>query len=428
MNTTFKNVQLKPRFYKAIIPVDWHVAELSKVGDIITGSTPSTSNSEFYGSNYLWATPEDLSEIKFVNDTKTKLTKKGFDETRKISENSILFVCIGSTIGKIGFSKEKISTNQQINSIICKKYAPQYVYYQLLSHQKKIKNLENNVAIPIINKTDFGKFKIPLPNEKKEQQKIGSILSNVDDSIQKTSEQIEKIKQLKTGLMQKLLTKGIGHTKFKKVQLTPRYIQLKIPDQWEIKKIQQICLQVTDGVHKTPEYQDKGIPFVSVNNLASGKLDFSKCEFVSKKDHQEMIKRCHPQKDDILLSKVGTLGIADVIKVDFEFSIFVQLALLKPDKSQILPTFLKYLLTSHHVNKRIHAYAAGTTLQYIGVQSIEELSLPIPKNKEQQKIASILSNVDSQIESLESKKSQLQKTKQGLMQKLLTGKIRVQLN
>ncbi len=203
----YKLVQLIPRWNKTETPDNWNVVKLSDVGKIITGSTPSTTNLEFYGSDYVWATPEDIEkDSKFVNDSKAKLTKKGFDEGREIPEKSILFVCIGSTIGKIAMAGTKMATNQQINSIVCEEHDPEFVYYQLLFNSRKIKTTSNIVAVPIINKNDFGKYQITVPSDKKEQQKIASILSNVDEQIQQHKNEKALLERLKKGLMQQLLT------------------------------------------------------------------------------------------------------------------------------------------------------------------------------------------------------------------------------
>jgi len=206
-NIQTESVQFIPKWNKGKIPKTWKVVKLSDVGKIITGSTPSTSNLEFYGSDYYWATPDDIqNDSKFVNDTNTKLTKKGFDNARGIHEKSILFVCIGSTIGKIVMAKTKMATNQQINSLVCRGHDPDFIYYQLLFNSKKIKSLGNTVAVPILNKTDYGKYKIAVPKDITEQQKIGSILSNVDSFIQNEMNLKENYEKIKKGLMQQLLT------------------------------------------------------------------------------------------------------------------------------------------------------------------------------------------------------------------------------
>ena len=162
------------------IPEAWYEIKIKELGEIITGNTPSTSKQEFYGGKYLWASPSDLADIKFIDNTNSKLSKKGFDISRTIPKNGILVVCIGSTIGKIGMASQEMATNQQINSIICHKKYPEFVYYQLLRNNKLIKNMANQVAVPILNKTDFGTIRILLPVSYEEQAKIASILSGVD--------------------------------------------------------------------------------------------------------------------------------------------------------------------------------------------------------------------------------------------------------
>ena len=194
----------------------------------------------------------------------------------------------------------------------------------------------------------------------------------------------------------------------------------EIPEEWEIANLRDVCTKITDGVHKTPKYQDQGIPFISVNNIATGELDFSDCKYISHKDHEELIRRCFPHKEDILLGKVGTLGVADIVNVDFEFSIFVQIALLEPDRNKVVPQYLKYVLNSTELQKAIQKNASGTTLKYIGINKIGILKIPLQSIPEEQKIASVLSRVDELIQNTDQVIEQTKKLKNGLMQKLLT--------
>jgi type I restriction enzyme, S subunit len=156
---------------------------------------------------------------------------------------------------------------------------------------------------------------------------------------------------------------------------------------WKIVSLKDVCTKINDGVHKTPRYTEVGIPFISVNNMSRGKLNFADSKFISYAEHKELIKRCLPQRGDILLSKVGTLGVADIVDVDFEFSIFVQLALLKPNRDKILPQYLKYILNSSELQKAIQNSASGTTLKYIGINKISNLTIPLPPLFEQQHLS-----------------------------------------
>jgi len=212
-----------------VIPVEWEVVELEKVGNIITGSTPKTSNKNFYlNGTRLWASPSDLGKSKEIKTTNTKLTNLGFEQTRLLRARSILVTCIGSTIGKIGIAYEEMSSNQQINAVTCnEKNSPDFYYYVLFKMKDKIQKLAGTQAVPLLNKTDFSRIKIPLP-PLKEQQKIAEILSTTDEKIEAISSQIEKAKTVKKGLLQKLLSEGIGHSEFKESELG------RIPENWEI--------------------------------------------------------------------------------------------------------------------------------------------------------------------------------------------------
>jgi type I restriction enzyme S subunit len=346
-----------------------------------------------------------------------------------IDANDIVVASSGNSYCKVGVVEKKdlpLMMNTSVirmksisEKLLNRKYLEYFLHSQLF--RKQIDLLITGAAQPNFGPFHLKRIRILRPSSIIEQQKIASVLSNVDELIQKTDQIIEQTQRLKKGLMQRLLTKGIGHTNFKKTVLG------KIPQEWKVMKLTDLCDVITDGVHFTPKYQVSGVPFVSVNNMSTGKLDFSNCKFISREDHNDLVKRCAPKKGDLLLSKVGTLGIADVIEVEFEFSIFVQLALIKPTKTKLDPIYLKNILNSPPLQKQINSFASGSTLRYIGINKISNLTIPCPDIKEQQKIASILSSLDLHIQKQYEKKSEIKNLKKGLMQKLLTGKIRVKV-
>lgn len=180
---------------------EWEEKPLVQVGDIITGSTPSTADVDNYGGNKMFVSPADMSELKYVVETKTKLTEKGFSATRKIPANSVLFVCIGSTIGKVAQNKCECATNQQINSVVpFEDYISDFIYYALALNSSKISNLAGKQAVPIVNKSLFSSVMVSIP-EYDEQQKIADCLSSIDDLIAEQAKKIETLKAHKKGLM-----------------------------------------------------------------------------------------------------------------------------------------------------------------------------------------------------------------------------------
>lgn len=185
---------------------EWEVKYLKDTGNIVTGNTPSTGDVNNYGNEYLFVGPGDLGENKYIKNTEKKLSSKGFQQTRKIPNSSILITCIGSTIGKIGIVTKESSTNQQINTIIPnEKHHSEFLFYMLKQMSQLIKSIASEQAVPIINKSTFELIEISVP-PLKEQKAISQILSDMDSEIELQQQKLEKYKTIKKGMMQELLT------------------------------------------------------------------------------------------------------------------------------------------------------------------------------------------------------------------------------
>lgn len=183
---------------------EWKPKTIGQLGEVVTGSTPGTAKSEYYGGGRQFVSPADISDNRFIEKTKTTLTELGFLETRPIKANSILFVCIGSTIGKIAQNRHECATNQQINSVIPNSNnSDGFVYYALSGIADKIANLAGIHAVPIVNKSLFSSVELATP-KLPEQKRIADCLSSLDETILAQSEKLDALKTHKNGLMQQL--------------------------------------------------------------------------------------------------------------------------------------------------------------------------------------------------------------------------------
>ncbi|EID4796926.1 restriction endonuclease subunit S [Campylobacter lari] len=191
------------------LPQGWEWKSLGEIGEIITGTTPSKNNPNFYGNEYPLFKPSDLNGdmiIKFASDN---LSKLGFDNARNLPKDTILVVCIGASIGKVGLSGVNGSCNQQINAIIPNSaFVSKYLFFVCLSNyfQEILKKNASQTTLPIINKTEFSKLQIPMPSLK-EQEQIASYLdelsSNVKNLKQNYQMQIKNLQELKKSLLDK---------------------------------------------------------------------------------------------------------------------------------------------------------------------------------------------------------------------------------
>ena len=171
----------------------WKKVKVGEIGKVITGKTPKTSNSEYYGGAIPFLTPSDNMSVKYVTETNKYLTELGRLSVRNatLPSNAVCVSCIGSDLGKVVVTTQKTVTNQQINSIIVdeSKYNVDFIYYSMLELGKILNfHSKTSTAVPIVNKSSFSEYEILCP-ELKIQKKIGDVLSSIDKKI----EQNEKI-------------------------------------------------------------------------------------------------------------------------------------------------------------------------------------------------------------------------------------------
>ncbi|ELJ3836305.1 restriction endonuclease subunit S [Campylobacter coli] len=191
------------------LPQHWEWKTLGEIGDIITGSTPSKNNPKFYGNDYPLFKPSDLGSGNTIKAS-DNLSKLGFESARKLPKNTLLVVCIGASIGKIGLSGIIGSCNQQINAIIpSPNVLSKYLFFVCHSKyfQSILKKNASQTTLPIINKTEFSKLEIPLPKDIKEQEQIAKHLDFVFEKTKALKElytkELKDYEELKQSLLNK---------------------------------------------------------------------------------------------------------------------------------------------------------------------------------------------------------------------------------
>lgn len=185
---------------------EWEETRLKEVGEVVTGTTPSTKIKEYYeGGTYPWITPTDITENKYISRSERYLTEAGLRAGRFLPAGSLLITCIAS-LGKNAILTVNGSCNQQINAIITSKnYLNEFLYYLIEFHADYIKSYAGKSATEIINKNTFENLKFKIPSLQ-EQKAIAQILSTADREIELLEKELEQLKLQKKGLMQLLLT------------------------------------------------------------------------------------------------------------------------------------------------------------------------------------------------------------------------------
>ena len=190
----------------------WEVKTLGEIGEVQTGTTPSTKDKANYGDYIPFAKPPHFREDGRIDTKNSMLSKKGLEKGRLFKANSILMVCIGATIGKTGFSEKPISSNQQINALTPNEdYIPKLLYYSLISPfvqgQVMAIGKSSQATLPIINKSKWLKLKVNVPIDRTTQVQIVEVLENLKKLCMKTEshyqQKLTNLEELKKSLLQK---------------------------------------------------------------------------------------------------------------------------------------------------------------------------------------------------------------------------------
>ena len=204
-------------------------------------------------------------------------------------------------------------------------------------------------------------------------------------------------------------------------------IPFELPEGWEWTRLQAICEPITDGTHKTPTYSDEGFIFLSSKNVTSGHIDWDNILYIPESLHNELYARLAPQKNDILLAKNGTTGVAAIVDRDCIFDIYVSLALLRIIGYIISPEYLLSTIASSTIQNYFNSSLKGIGVPNLHLEHIRTTLIPVAPINEQYRIATKLEQLLSFADNIESDKTDLQTTIQLTKSKILDLAIRGKL-
>ena len=409
------------------IPEEWNVVRTSEIFKIDMGQSPSskTYNQNRAGLPFY----QGVTDFGPLHPTPTTWCTK----PRKIAKKNTILFSVRAPVGEINITSLECAVGRGIAAIQCNENDLMYSYYLLTQNKKQYKYLSQGTIFESINREHIIKAPIPYTHDKQEQIKIALILSNVDAIIETTQNIIDKTEKLKKGLMQQLLTKGIGHTKFKKV----RWLfgkEIEIPEDWSVKQIKDVFEFLKTGTNSRSDLKESGvvryIHYGDIHQKWHYVLDCATTEipFID----NEKVKKISPlQNGDLVIADVSEdyegSGASVLIKnVDGKKIVSgLHTYALRDNNYVTTSEFRTYITSITFIKNQIIAYVTGTSVFGLSKSNLSKIKIVIPPISEQQKIALILLKVDTHIQKNQDYKQKLKWLKKGLMQKLLTGQIRV---
>jgi type I restriction enzyme, S subunit len=416
-----------------LLPTNWSQVPISSLGETFNGLTGKTGDDFSEGEPFVTY----LQVFNGRTHDKSlcgKVRINGSEKQNRVQYGDLLFTTSSETAEEVGYATAFLTREFQpfLNSFCFgfrlnnwESFDPHFAKHYVSGNKfrRQMIRLAQGSTRYNLSKTEFLKTTLSLP-PLKEQQKIAEILNSVDEVIENTQCQINKLENLKKATMNELLTKGIGHTEFKETEIG------RIPSNWDLKKLADLCEVTSSKRVLESDYRDHGVRFYrskeiidKVEGRVSGKPIFISNEFFNELD----AKHGSPKTGDILVTAVGTIGV--IYQVNHEQFYFKDGNLLWLRSIRgVSSNYLCVLLRAKSVQDQIKTISAGSSQSALTIEKLKDITIPIPSLDEQAEIYNISVSVDKLLVNTYEKHRKLQESRSSLMQDLLTGKVRVMVN
>ena len=423
------------------IPDGWHLKQVQEFAlKMRSGGTPKSDNPKFYNGKIPFVAIDDLTSAnKYLEKTQKHINIQGLNNSAAwlVPVNTIMY-SIYATLGVPRINLIEAATNQAILNIIPdeRKITLEFLFYLLLEKRSSIlahsaHTTQSNLNAKIVKELEF-----VFPKSPKEQTQIAAILSKVDEAITQTEQLIAKYTRIKTGLMQDLLTKGIdvnGNIRSEETHEFKDSPLGRIPKEWDVKEIDDVVTEILDfkanGSFETLTanvkyyYEQNYARLIRLTDLRNDlKIDGV---YIDEKGFQ-FLKKTRLVEDDILIACVGeyTGFVCRMPKVPYHSTIAPNMFVVRYQKDIYNPFIYRYMNSTVFQNQILIVSTSSAT-KLLNNPNLRSLKIPIISFKEQKIIADKFETIDSILNDLIINLSKIQSLKTGLMQDLLSGKVRV---
>ena len=285
-------------------------------------------------------------------------------------QSVVAITCRGATCGNVNLTLPKayVTGNAMCLENVKSDIDLEYLYFCLLQYD--FKKVISGSAQPQITRQGLEKVNIKLVDCLKQKQ-IVTKLKKIISIIEFRKQQLQKLDEL----------------------IQARFVEMFEKKNCESVRLGDVCTKITDGTHKTPDYLDKGITFISAKNIVNGELDFSDVKHISEEQYMEIQKRCQTELNDILLSKSGSLGVPVIIKTDKRLGLFESLAVIKYDRTKLIPEFLCEQLKTERIQRQFRTGIKGVAVKHLHLGVISDIRVIVPPIEEQNQFADFVNQV-----------------------------------
>ena len=362
--------------------VEMEKYKLGDICEIVSGSTPKTNIDEYWEGTIKWITPAELNDDTYIiTDSVRKITELAVKKTglKSFPEGTVI-LSSRAPIGKVAIAGCEMYCNQGFKNLSCsKKINNKYLYWFLKGNTVFLNSLGRGATFKELSKSIVSNIEINLPDIVY-QKKAVETLEKVSEIIALRKRELSSLDDL----------------------IKARFVEMfgdpaTNPMRWSETTIGDECFYIKDGPHKSlPDIgkENGGHPFISVRNIVNGYIDFSTARYISDEDYANAIKKCHPEKGDMLYSKGGTTGIAKLIDIDEEFANWVHVAVLKFDKSKLNGIFFENMLNGDYCFEQSQRLTKGIANRDLVLSAMAQIKMYRPPMEIQKQFADFVNQVD----------------------------------
>ena len=409
---------------------------------IVNGGTPSTDIPTYWGGTTPWVTGADFTS-QGIGEIRRYVTDLGIhSSSTSVVKAGNLLVVTRTGVGKLAVAPFDIAISQDVTGVYLDRTRADVGFaYHLLSHElEELKKLNQGTSINGIVRSDLEGHLVRIPGSLPEQQRIAAILTSLDTAVEATEALIEKHQQIKAGLMHNLLTRGVaeeGSLRRSALEAPDLYVPTKIgpvPVGWEVTGLQAKQRGADKWIRTGPfgsslkgkHWVVEGCPVVTIGSLGEGVFDEHELLFVGERDAARLAE-FRLKLGDVVFSRVADVGRSVVVRQEnVGWIMSSNLMRIAVDASQIRPNFLQMLLAGDaRVKAQIRAKVNSGGREVANSEILGQLLFAWPPVDEQDRIIERLQSIEAPIRLDQDRLRKLRMQKQGLMQDLLTGKVRV---
>ena len=386
---------------------DW---EERKLSDLFikggSGGTPKSTNKAFYDGDIPFLGISDITKSNgFINNTEKHISSDGLNSSAAwIVSKGAISLAMYASVGKLAILNIDAATSQAFYNMIFDDYDLRDLVYQRLNKANELSEWNKLISTGTqsnLNADKVKNFQMYLPKNHDEIKLISTFFKQIDNTIALHQRKLDLLKEQKKGYLQKMFPKNGAKV--------PELRFAGFADDWEVRKLNEVS-DIYDGTHQTPKYQDNGVMFLSVENIKT----LTSNKIISREAFVDEFK-IRPQRGDVLMTRIGDIGTANVVETDEDLAYYVSLALFKSE--ELNPYFLQASIYAPFVQDQIWKRTLHIAFpKKINKNEIGQVPINVPTLAEQTKIGSFFKQLDKTIALHQRKLDLLKEQKKGFLQ------------